>query len=386
MINIKYLIPIMALFSLNTGHTKITEINKNSNLQTENLLFALDAITFTANSVNLTTNSALDVSPICTKVGQDLDSFISRGSHCLEGNIIRVPLLDEAGSEVGTANITPYIYSDNPKNQLMWTFKYKFRTTFEGQLGTGIKIRPNLYCYNCTVQDVYGAPINLVPGLSAESTTIITPSTVGLSESNPLDLYPNLTIEATTSQGTFNNPAKYDSFFMPSVRCDDRKAKSNTKGCVYANVPAVFRLQLSNPDVDESALHITEAFAAGKKGEFILGAPNSVFPHSDAQPLTRNRDDAVKRRLYRTESVKQCKIKYGPDVGSTCTFTGDSDEIATPCDCDEFPFAATNEGGPDASVKKIDSSDNRRAGALLGTFFNAERVLHNEEFFIAIEP
>lgn len=37
------------------------------------------------------------------------------------------------------------------------------------------------------------------------------------------------------------------------------------------------------------------------------------------------------------------------------------------CDRDEFPFACTYEGGYGANVMHINSSDNRRAGAIIGS-------------------
>jgi len=36
-------------------------------------------------------------------------------------------------------------------------------------------------------------------------------------------------------------------------------------------------------------------------------------------------------------------------------------------------------------VKKIDASDNRRAGSPLGSFFNTEHVLDGYKFFINID-
>ncbi|MCH7337429.1 NucA/NucB deoxyribonuclease domain-containing protein [Acinetobacter sp. NIPH 2699] len=330
--------------------------------------------------------SALDVSPICKTVGKDLDSYINRGSHCLISDQGEIPLTDAKGLNVGTAKITAYVYSDNPKNALTWTYKYKLRTQIIGKAGDSLKVRPELYCYDCTVKTVYGNPINLVNGLSAESTTTFTPSNSALADQNPLFLSPSVRFQIVKSKESFDNAANFEpGIYNPSVRCDIGKAKANTKGCVYPTAPAVMTtIKLTDPDVDESAKHIKEAFLAGKPGQFIAASPNSIFRSSSARPLTRLRD-AAQRKANRAESVKMCKVKYGPSVGSKCFFTGDSDEVATDCDCDEFPFAATNQGGTDASVKKIDASDNRRAGSRLGTFFNAERVLDGDEFFLNVD-
>ncbi|KYQ81094.1 MULTISPECIES: NucA/NucB deoxyribonuclease domain-containing protein [Acinetobacter] len=330
--------------------------------------------------------SALDVSPICKTVGKDLDSFISRGSHCLMSEQREIALTDAQGLNVGTAKVTAYVYSDNPKNALTWTYKYKLRTQIIGKPGESVKVRPELYCYECTVKTVYGNPINLVNGLSAESITTFTPSKASLATSNPLFLSPSVSFQVAKVKESFDNAGYLDpGLYNPSVRCDIGKAKLNTQGCVYPNAPAIMTtIKLTDPDVDESAKHIKEAFLAGQPGEFIASAPNSLFRTTNSRPLHRLRD-AGKRKEHRAISVKNCKVKYGPTVGSKCFFTGDSDEVATDCDCDEFPFAATVEGGADASVKKIDASDNRRAGARLGAFFSAERVLDQDEFFLKVD-
>ncbi|WP_241025832.1 NucA/NucB deoxyribonuclease domain-containing protein [Burkholderia sp. Tr-20390] len=79
---------------------------------------------------------------------------------------------------------------------------------------------------------------------------------------------------------------------------------------------------------------------------------------------------------------------YGAVTGPY-TFTGDSDETPTDCDydCDECPFASTEEGAsrvPEVSVKRIDASDNRRAGAFLGNFYLNQRVLDQEPFYLDV--
>ncbi|WP_256990616.1 NucA/NucB deoxyribonuclease domain-containing protein [Burkholderia sp. HI2714] len=86
-------------------------------------------------------------------------------------------------------------------------------------------------------------------------------------------------------------------------------------------------------------------------------------------------------------SKERCIAQYGRVTGQ-CTFTGDSNETPSDCDCDEYPFAATNQGAKTGafSVKRIDASDNRRAGAFLGDFFRAQRVLDADEFYVDVEP
>lgn len=69
--------------------------------------------------------------------------------------------------------------------------------------------------------------------------------------------------------------------------------------------------------------------------------------------------------------------------------TGDTDEApGKGCDCDEYPFASSAQGGSQqsriASVRRITSGDNRKAGALLGSFFLRERVINDDKFFVDV--
>ncbi|WP_254609182.1 NucA/NucB deoxyribonuclease domain-containing protein [Burkholderia lata] len=92
------------------------------------------------------------------------------------------------------------------------------------------------------------------------------------------------------------------------------------------------------------------------------------------------------RRANRSDSKAQCIAKFGPVTGQ-CTFTGDPDEAPTDCDCDEYPLASTEQGAssdPEVSVKRIDASDNRRAGAFLGNFYLNQRVLDQEAFYVDV--
>ncbi len=52
------------------------------------------------------------------------------------------------------------------------------------------------------------------------------------------------------------------------------------------------------------------------------------------------------------------------------------------CDRDEYPFACTYEGGYGADVMHINSSDNRRAGAIIGSQLRG--LPDGEKFIIVI--
>ncbi|MFD1972422.1 NucA/NucB deoxyribonuclease domain-containing protein [Trinickia caryophylli] len=92
-------------------------------------------------------------------------------------------------------------------------------------------------------------------------------------------------------------------------------------------------------------------------------------------------------KLNRRDALKQCIANFG-DLKEPCTVSDDPDAEPTACDCDEYPFASTQDGASrrsDASVKKIDSSDNRRTGSRLGHFYAGQRVLDDEGFYVSID-
>ncbi|WP_181810911.1 NucA/NucB deoxyribonuclease domain-containing protein [Streptomyces ipomoeae] len=56
-------------------------------------------------------------------------------------------------------------------------------------------------------------------------------------------------------------------------------------------------------------------------------------------------------------------------------------------DCDEYPFAASKEGGNPArgSARIISAGDNRSAGARLGGFYKNQRVLNGDAYYVHIK-
>lgn len=333
---------------------------------------------------------APDVSPICTSVFQETsdNSLLGRGSHCQKSESFERVLIGDDNSETGRVRIDAYTYSDNPLNQLSWQVRFRFRTTTLSGNGGGLQIKPVVECGSqCTVSPSAG--VGLVPGgLSGETIVTITPN---MSGGNPLYVRPYVEYRIVKTGDSFENGSSLTTHsgmsYVPELRCDVGLAKSGTQGCIYWKAPAVMRsVKTSNPDVDESAKHIKEAQAQGLPGNFVPRDDGTILPGSDSRALTRTRDAAL-RASNRDASKQQCIAQYGRVTGQ-CTFTGDSDETPSDCDCDEYPFAATNQGaaGGRFSVKRIDASDNRRAGALLGNFFSAQRVLDGDEFYVDVEP
>ncbi|MGA6149703.1 NucA/NucB deoxyribonuclease domain-containing protein [Stenotrophomonas sp. NPDC077461] len=140
----------------------------------------------------------------------------------------------------------------------------------------------------------------------------------------------------------------------------------------FADYPAVFEVSLSNPDTDESAEHI-------KVAQSILPG-NIGYWHHDAwlrgAALTRTSDARLKT-ANRTAAGKLCRTRFPESAGAGLN-------------CDEYPFAATNQGAsvvPESSmsVRYILGEGNQKVGRRLGNFFcTAARVLDGEQFRVKV--
>jgi hypothetical protein len=178
------------------------------------------------------------------------------------------------------------------------------------------------------------------------------------------------------------------------VRCDRGAAKARTNGCVLPLAAAVFSLKSSDTAVAKSRQHISDALATvpGITGRFaLLQGTRAVADESGAGTLALTRTRITQRiNNNRAESNKRCKEIFGPVVApapEVCPVVLDPDEDEGPCDCDEYPFASSEQGafseGP-LSVRRIPQSDNRSAGAKLGEFYRKQRVIDAEEFWVAV--
>lgn len=335
-------------------------------------------------------DSALDVSPTCTTVVQRTsnDALLSRGAFCQLSAPLEYVIKDEANGEVGRVEISAYAYSDNPLNRLEWPLKFRFRTRLVSGGAAGLHIKPIVECGDhCTVAPNAGVPL-AIGGLSNELVVALTANMGGEQKKT---IAPYVEYKVAKTGESFDDGASVVGFYgqahIPRIRCDVGLAKANTQGCVYPDAPAVMRsIKTNDPDVDESAVHIKEALEARKPGKFISRGDGTILESSEATALERLRSEP-ERRENRRLSKNQCIAQYGK-VSGQCTFTGDPDDEPSACDCDEYPFAATRQGAVSGnfSVKRIDSGDNRRAGARFGCFLASQRVLDGERFYIDVEP
>ena len=301
--------------------------------------------------------------------------------------------LDASGVEFGRAEITAHV-AETVSNNLTPTLQFEFYVHFTSGTPRQLLISPVVTCDNrsCTVP--VATSVIASNGVWTTRLTVPTQTQMGGATQALVNQYVEFVI-ATSGDSLSSGRSRiaYPSLAsIPDIRCDVGMAKASTQGCVFVDAAAVFTLSASDSAVNESALHIRDALSAGMPGKLKRSAINPVLPDEFSntfRPLSRLRNKP-KRDANRSASKAKCLEIYKTAPVGACTSTGDSDEEPTACDCDEYPFASTNQGASTGvpvlfSVRKIDSSDNRTAGARLGAFYSSERVIDDENFYVEIK-
>jgi hypothetical protein len=187
----------------------------------------------------------------------------------------------------------------------------------------------------------------------------------------------------TTFTYTFHNPAWDGGSATPgsvtqvSVRCDNALPGVSSAGCVFPLFVPVLNYAMSGL-YPQLAQHIQDAQASGLPGSYPSGSP-----------LTRLTDAALLDQNRRTA----CPSSYPRPPGYTC---------------DEYPFASSQQGaylsggGPRTfsycqislqdqstgsqgySVCMIDADQNSGGGRALLQFYNANRVIDSDPFYVWI--
>lgn len=171
-------------------------------------------------------------------------------------------------------------------------------------------------------------------------------------------------------QGWAKFPYKHYRASTPLIRCDALQyINSGVKGCVFNGKEPVFRLKASD-NVDEAAEHIRWAqrnlplHPGSTRQNWDIGVPYSI-------PMTRNIDPATADKNRRAACRKF------------------ENEYPKRNDCDEYPFASTEQGcwkihhPPTVlrcSVREIHKDHNQKVGRILGTFYRKMRVARGDNF------
>lgn len=147
-----------------------------------------------------------------------------------------------------------------------------------------------------------------------------------------------------------------------TILCSDVKYLKPDTGCSFLNVKPTFKLRRSNPKVGESA-------------KFIRRAQRKLKDHwgwkGHGKALSRWRWKGKGKNPNRKESCRGFKKRSKHDS------------------CDEYPFASTKQGAYFKGRKRtarahVRLSDNRNAGSHLARFYNRERILAGDKFWVRI--
>ncbi|QFY11590.1 DNRLRE domain-containing protein [Nonomuraea phyllanthi] len=224
------------------------------------------------------------------------------------------------------------------------------------------------------------SPKNLGEGRHALSSCLIQPHAIYTSPLTTL-----------TPTGTFADQFPVQS---PVVRCDTSPLIIKyTGGCVLIDVNPVlvFDATVKNR-IRESAKHVWDAyFHADTWTQPKISEPKRIPGRSPngklhriiegAVPGLEDPDEAPSGTINanRRKSIGECE-KLWPTVNP------DADGL----DCDEYPFASTREGSQAAnghySIRYIAFSDNRSSGSDLGVFYERQRRLAGDAFWVYPKP
>lgn len=321
-------------------------------------------------------------------------AFIARNSKTLK-EVGRIE-----GRESMSVNLTGW-------NSTEFTAKYSFSPTrIVNFLTASLSVRTDCAIV-ATGSDGLGPGSGLCDGLGQQTgTAFLTPNVTFNTESTfsvPVgaggsgvikfgQIRFNLRVIATLPPNLGPSPAPLEQPVQTSrVRCDSGPNVRNYTGCVIGDTIPVWDLT-GEPELDEYRRHVSLAHQSG-----ALGAADLV---GGGDPLTR---------ITNTTQIKSNRR-------ATCgKVTGDRPVGKS---CDEYPMAATEQGGagntrtfplcdvpqtpagylpsrqllpepvenigPGASVCLIDASENSRAGSLQTWFFTKSRILDGDKFLVRV--
>ncbi|MEV4289347.1 DNRLRE domain-containing protein [Nonomuraea bangladeshensis] len=223
------------------------------------------------------------------------------------------------------------------------------------------------------------SPKNLGEGRHALSSCMIAPSA---SYTSPLT---NVTPSGNFTEFLVQSPV---------VRCDTSPLITKyTGGCILIDVNPVLVFDATvKIGIRQSAKHVWDAyFHADTWTKPTINEPKKIPGRTPNGRLHRITEGAVPGledpdeaptgtiRANRRNSIRQCEQLWP-------TVNPEPDGL----DCDEFPFASTREGSLAAhghySVRYINNGDNRSSGNDLGPFYERQRRLAGDAFWVYPKP
>lgn len=193
-----------------------------------------------------------------------------------------------------------------------------------------------------------------------------------MAQRNPI----NIRVESSEEGALGIDQLTYTTFFsrvthgdkktdlLNGFRCDSATYLAGGRGCVFDLVTERWSgLSVKNSAVDSVAKHIRAA-------QRTAGMPGST---SSGRPLERLKSEYAPETVgaNRSAARRACST-LRPKPGTQC---------------DEYPFASTREGGSSGgpfSVRRVNDSDNVRAGGKLVQWYSSQRMLHQDDFYVIV--
>lgn len=207
------------------------------------------------------------------------------------------------------------------------------------------------------------------------------PAGTGVAPDNVVNTFATYSFEVGTLPV---RPGLFPTNFTTNMRFDSGRTMSPANGAALVDFTPTVSFSLSDSAVNQSALHIRDAQL--NPSRTFPSWPNKTIPGraGGSEPLHRLVDKPL-QDANRSASIAFCKETWGPNYA------------AGGRQCDEYPFCTTYEGSatgsadnpglpPRVSVRPIKGLDNCTSGSRLGAFYNAQRVIDRDAFFVAITP
>jgi hypothetical protein len=174
-----------------------------------------------------------------------------------------------------------------------------------------------------------------------------------------------------------------------TYRCDAAYYVKGGRGCMFSDVDSIYdRLSLDpTQNYFEEAVHVADALYRPEKTKPDAPAgqrktvPGNVLA-AQPQPLNRAFRGYTPEVLdaNTTRAVSTCVAEWGPNYSQGNLYQ-----------CDEYPFQSTFQGAayaePDHNyaARVITQRANGSGGGVLSAWYDAQRILHNDPFYVWID-
>ncbi|MBB5070085.1 hypothetical protein BJ969_003173 [Saccharopolyspora gloriosae] len=274
-----------------------------------------------------------------------IDRFVGCHRELVLLRVVEVP----SGQQIGEVDLSVVNSLEVDPKTLTWNHSAQvFRVGARGDVN-GVIANAEATCdTGCTVA-TSTPPSGLVltnPQGSMTANSIVDPAVPGSVVAGRT----SWTISYTQMGAAPSEPAVYTS---EPVRCDNATPNA-AAGCVLARYTPTLTYSFANNG--ELAQHVADAQASGLPGSPISSA---LTRQTDPELINKNRNTACPGSLPRPDGTE----------------------------CDEYPFASTNQGaflGNGYSQRMILAGDNQQGGRELAAFYRTNRVMNFDPFYVEV--